>query len=64
MYKFGTLEEYNDNFKESHPHARINEENTEVVLSCNTHENNCDCVTHEQAVNHIKSNWKQTEATQ
>lgn len=41
----------------SHPRAVSCPDNIEVVLSCSTHKQQCGCVTHAEAVKHIKDNW-------
>ena len=56
-YKFMPYAEYiASSYVLSHPNARANEGNTEVVLSCNSHVN-CECLTQEQASLYIKTNW-------
>ena len=62
MYKFITYDEYiNSDYITSHPNARVNAAQTEVVLSCNNHEAPCSCVTHKQALTHINTNWTESE---
>jgi hypothetical protein len=59
-YKFISYSDYIDSdYALSHPNARVNEDRTEVVLSCSTHDN-CNCLTQEQAALHIKTNWATT----
>jgi hypothetical protein len=41
----------------SHSHARVNYEQTEVVLSCSSHTETCDCISKEEAHAHIDANW-------
>lgn len=61
MYKFIPYDEYlSSSYLTSHPHARVNTEKTEVVLSCSTHDN-CKCVTHKEALEHIDTNWAKEE---
>ena len=61
MYKFIPYDEYlSSSYLTSHPHARVNTEKTEVVLSCSTHDN-CKCVTHKEALAHIDTNWAKEE---
>lgn len=62
MYKFIGYDEYKTSgYLTSHPYARVNIEEAEVVLSCNAHGDNCNCLTHKQALEHIDANWqKQT----
>lgn len=45
----------------THPHASINIEKTEVVLSCSEHTNGCGCLSHAEAIKHIDTNWEKAE---
>jgi len=58
MYKFISYDEYlSSDYSTLHPNARVNLEQTEVVLSCSTH-HDCSCLTHEQAMEYITENWQ------
>lgn len=58
MYRFISYDEYlNSTYLLSHPNARVNIEKTEVVLSCNNHGDGCDCLSHEEAIEHVSINW-------
>ena len=50
-------------YRLSHPKARVNIEQTEVVLSCtNIHGADCSCLTHSDALTYIDTNWQKAEA--
>ena len=55
MYKFITYEEWENSYKDSHPHARANPEKTEVVLTVNDHSeiSEAQCVGHEEAFSRV-----------
>ena len=62
MYKFITYKEWEDFHKESHPHARANQEKTEVVLTINNYSkiSKSQCVDHEEAFKRVSA-WAVSE---
>lgn len=56
MYKIVTIEDYEANYKDSHPAAVKSSDNKEVVLS---NEGN---MTKEQVKKHMLDNWPQNDA--
>lgn len=57
MYKFISYADYTTDYSTSHPNARVNLEQTEVVLSCNRHASPCACLSHTEALAYIEANW-------
>lgn len=58
MYKFVTIEEYEKDYKDAHPNARVSPDGCEVVISCNLHGGDCSCITHDEAITYIEKNWE------
>ena len=58
MYRFLSLEEYETSpLKDKHPRPRVSLDKTEVVISTNYHDKDCNCLTHQEAIDHINNNW-------
>ena len=48
---------YTDPLRLEHPNARISPDGTEVVISTNRHGEDCECVSHAEALAYIAANW-------
>lgn len=54
MYKFITVDEYNESYKHKYPNARQSPDESEYVISTIDGD-----VTHDEAVAYIESNWRE-----